>query len=242
MHYNGDRATIFIHRDFRDIAQSVSYADFYESTARSYRDRHIAVNEAVIMGFTHVHVPQLVDGRWLDAINPACQSFCDQAYVKCGLQHLDYSKIIIDRRHPEDEAELVRTWMDYNDRLPTVLVNTTAISNPVPKDAARIQSILGTRLCGKAYVVDLATIRAKRFTDLLGLCDRAKCLVTVDTATLHLAGAHTIPYVALLADKPTPWFGSYCRGNVIRKARYGDAVTDPDFVSKIVNSVQSTIT
>lgn len=235
-----DRPTMFVHRDFKDLADSVTYADFKVCNCPDYRSRGLAEAYADELGFENILVPQLVEGK---SVSPHadCQSFCESAYDRCWLRNEFrqgvFDKIIIDRRHPEDEAVLLPS-PEYGAG-DLVLLNMRAVSNPAPREVTdRVWNAL--TMAGIPWL-DLSQVRAKRFTDLLGLYDRAKCLVTVDTATLHLAGAHTIPYVALLADKPTPWFGSYCRGNVIHKARYGEAVTDPDFVNKIVKAVESAI-
>ena len=46
-------------------------------------------------------------------------------------------------------------------------------------------------------------MKAERFYDLLALFERAKCLVTVDTAHLHLAYAcPTLPVVAIIGANP----------------------------------------
>lgn len=75
----------------------------------------------------------------------------------------------------------------------------------------------------KAMLVDLAPIKADRFYDLLSLYEIAHCLVTVDTAHLHLAYAcPQLPVMALIQDRPLYWHGSAWRPQHHFSCRYGD--------------------
>ena len=65
--------------------------------------------------------------------------------------------------------------------------------------------------------LDLAKIKAQRIYDLLGLYDNAAGMITTDTATLHLAAASNIPYVALINNGGA---GSIPKGNCVLKVRY----------------------
>jgi ADP-heptose:LPS heptosyltransferase len=68
-------------------------------------------------------------------------------------------------------------------------------------------------------IVNLAAIKAERLYDLLGLYDHAVGLVTSDTATLHLAAASKVPYIALLNNGGA---GSIPKGNCILSIRYSN--------------------
>ena len=86
--------------------------------------------------------------------------------------------------------------------------------------AAKDEVLNSVRQLGdRIQLVDLSGITAKRIFDLLGMYDRALCLITSDTATLHLAAAHEIPFVALQANGGG---GSIIKGNCISKIRYSE--------------------
>ena len=71
-------------------------------------------------------------------------------------------------------------------------------------------------------VVDLARIVAPRIYDLLGLFERSVGMVTIDTSTLHLAGACNMPYVAYIANGGG---GSIPKGNCQLSIRYSDTIS-----------------
>lgn len=71
-------------------------------------------------------------------------------------------------------------------------------------------------------IVDLSQIKAERIYDLLGLMDKAVCLVAADSAPLHLARASNVPVCALINDKPILASGSVWRPNHIFHCRYSD--------------------
>ena len=70
-------------------------------------------------------------------------------------------------------------------------------------------------------IVDLARVRAARIFDLLGLFESATGLITVDTSTLHLAGACKVPYVAYIANGGG---GSIPKGNCQLGIRYENTI------------------
>jgi len=72
-------------------------------------------------------------------------------------------------------------------------------------------------LIGRVNFVDIGRIKAHRIYDLLGLYDRALCVITGDTSTLHLASCSRVPLIALLADGGA---GSIVKGNEVLRLRY----------------------
>lgn len=120
--------------------------------------------------------------------------------------------LVFDRRSPEREERLRQQFFSPDMR--HLLVNLSREGTSPIKLGPQIMSfILGTGL----KVVDLSRIRAHRIYDLLGLYDHAAGLITSDTATLHLAAASKIPYIAFINDKGR---GSIPKGNCILSVRY----------------------
>jgi hypothetical protein len=103
---------------------------------------------------------------------------------------------VFDRRSEQREAALLATFSHY--QRPLILVGLESVSSPL-KNHAEIYS----RICedfGETHkVINLSKLRCERIYDLLGLFDRAACLVTADTAHLHLARASKVPVVALIS-------------------------------------------
>ncbi len=121
-----------------------------------------------------------------------------------------------DRRSPEREeklCEVMKPGKKY------VLAAVDGLSSPFPYKALLLELL---KHCGYA-VIDLATVRAERFYDLLALYERAYCLVAVDSAPLHLAWAvPTLPVMALANDTPMLWNGASWKPNHTWYCRYKD--------------------
>lgn len=122
--------------------------------------------------------------------------------------------LVFDRRDPDREQELRLKCFRSNQ--PKVLVNLSHTGTS-PFHAAMAVTAL---LRGRGFeLVNLAGIKAHRIYDLLGLYDHAAGLVTSDTATLHLAAASKIPYIAFVNNGGA---GSVPRGNCILSLRYNE--------------------
>jgi hypothetical protein len=137
--------------------------------------------------------------------------------------------LVIDRRDSSREEALYDQHV--HTKKPLVLFNFTGVCSPfgyVP-EMMRLLSDFRSR----CELVDLGKIRGKRIYDLLGLYDRAVGLITIDTATAHLAPASQVP---------TLWFTvnstgeSVPRGNVALHIKYNDA---PKRLSDIYNLLHS---
>lgn len=72
------------------------------------------------------------------------------------------------------------------------------------------------------FILDLGRVKAERIYDLLGLMDRAACLVSIDTGILHLAHGSTVPVVSLITSRPSRWHGSAWRHNHVARFYYDE--------------------
>lgn len=71
-------------------------------------------------------------------------------------------------------------------------------------------------------IIDLTNLKAAKFYDMLSLYERANALITIDTATLHLANATPeLPVISLIGDKE-PWQKSDYRENHILRIHYSE--------------------
>lgn len=94
---------------------------------------------------------------------------------------------------------------------PLLLYNGHGISTPFADKEALLEALRG-KYGATVQILDLATVRAERFYDLLGLYEKAVALVTVDTAHLHLAGDATVPVIAVMPDG---WSAAAPKCNVV---------------------------
>jgi len=150
-------------------------------------------------------------------------SFQQESWRLAGRKQSDWERqppLIFDKRDKEAEEALAAKYIGKRKR--TILVNLTGNSSPFAY-ADLLDELLRLKL-GKTFkLVDLSEIKAAHFYDLLGLYDRAHCLISVDTATLHLAHASPkLPVIALTKDTPRYWFGSAWRPQHVCYIRYGD--------------------
>ena len=123
-----------------------------------------------------------------------------------------------ERRSPERELDLLSRVPIAQ---PLVLVATEGISSPFAKADALLDLVAACY--PQATVLDMTKVRAEKLYDLLALFERAACLVTVDSALLHLAQAvPRLPVIALIADRPTLWHGSPQYAGQRLRVRYGD--------------------
>lgn len=103
--------------------------------------------------------------------------------------------LVFDRRDTIGEAMLVARLLGPNTSgAPVVLVNLASSSSPFehfgPGLAPRVMAHLRHRCAdGSRFVVDISGLREKPYCNLVALYERAAGLVTVDTASLHLARA-----------------------------------------------------
>jgi hypothetical protein len=160
--------------------------------------------------------------------------------------------LVFDRRDRDREYDTFKPLLRelaYNRSkgLEIVLVNTAAESSPF-EYGELLWELLRARVKAKRRLVDLSKIRVERLYDLIGLYELAHCLVSVDSAPLHLARAvPTLPVLAISQDKPLLWNGSPWRPNHVFQCRYSrfpahavelldrmDAVGQPGCISRRV--------
>lgn len=213
-HYNnGNKVTFVIGREWASLLEGVSYCDplVYDGP---YKNCMAAKHHVESLNkFDTILVPQCYG----QAFKTQCNSFCEEAWRLAGVRNL-WGKLplIIDRRDREREAKLIPDF-----KKPMVLVATQGLSSAFHK-SDELWDVLKP-LRDQYELVDLSQVHGDRFFDLLGLYEKAEWLVAIDSGPLHLAEAvPTLKVVALIADKPTIWYGSPPRKNHLLRIRYGD--------------------
>lgn len=145
-------------------------------------------------------------------------------------------RLVFDKRSPEREAALLESVcpVKRGRKRKLMLVSAGGTSSPFPYRELLL-TLLTLKFGEKYQIVDLSTIRAERFYDLLALYERADILISTDSAPLHLAQAcPELPVVAFVNDKPTHWFGSPWRANHIFHCRYSEF---PDRAMEMLNVI-----
>jgi hypothetical protein len=144
--------------------------------------------------------------------------------------------LIFDRRNREREAKLVKEVQKGNKRkLPLLLHNLHGHSSPFPARPEVINELAHNE---DYFVVDLADYKCHRIYDLLGLFDAATVLVTIDTATLHLAAASAVKVISYVNDKP--WSASIPPRNSICRIKYSTATKLLPKLNLYLNSALNT--
>jgi hypothetical protein len=133
--------------------------------------------------------------------------------------------LVFDKRDKEREKLLMpKGWFGAGKKKRIMLVSAGSTSSPFPYKDLLMELL---KLKYPIFnIIDLSTIRAERFYDLLGLFEAAHCLVSVDTAHLHLAYAvPNLPVMALVQDRALYWHGSAWRPQHHFHCRYHDFPT-----------------
>jgi hypothetical protein len=147
------------------------------------------------------------------------------------------SPLVFDRRNPEREAALVeRVLPTHRGRQKKVmLVSAGGTSSPFPYKEL-LHELLALKFAKAYRIIDLESVKADRFYDLLALFERASLLVATDSAPLHLARAiPSLPVVALTNDKPNLWIGSAWAPSHIWYCRYSDF---PQRASEMLDAIE----
>lgn len=144
-------------------------------------------------------------------------------YAGFGMAHLS-DCVNFDVRRKEVERHL--RGQIFRSTKPKLLVClNTGGSSPFPFTPEIEKMLYNFR--GQFEIIDLMKVRANRIYDMLGLFDYAAGMLTTDTATLHLASASKIPYVAFIANGGG---GSVPRGNCVLAVRYADTMKQEDAI------------
>lgn len=197
----GHRPTLVVSKDFADILDGVSYVDRivwdgpYDRLPDALRwlRKDKGIQSPVVCQY---HTNPYDKGRLTD-------SYQKEVWRLAGrLKDFETrGPLIFDRRDAERESALCKRFPNGQE-LPIVLVGMESISSPLQNADEIMRALLATETI---RVIDLKSVYAERIYDLIGLYERAACIVTADTVHLHLARATKTPVVAL---RNNGWRGS----------------------------------
>jgi hypothetical protein len=203
----GEKPKFFVAEEFQSILDGVSYVRPMVWKV-DYKQLPLAIER--MKGFgpiicqTYKHPDQ---SRKTD-------SFQKEAWRHAGwLEKFGTIPLVFDQRSTERENALADK---YGVNHTTVLVAGKGVSSPLKFD-------LWNELSCVPNIVNLSEVQAEKVYDIIGLIERAKLLVTIDTAALHFSRATNTKVVALINDG---WFGSVPPPNSVASIRYSAATPE----------------
>ena len=220
--------------EFADVLDGVSYVEKVVFPGKQWEIEK-ALTEAkklcptVVCTQTNGPVEQVLKCTYEPAgqRNAVTDSFNREAW-KLDKRLIEWGTIplVFDKRDKERERILISSVLGQR-RGPKrrfILLSADSKSSPFPyRDL--LMELLHLKY-PTFNIIDLSTIKAERFYDLLGLFEAAHCLVSVDTAHLHLAYAvPNLPVMALVQDRALYWHGSAWRPQHHFHCRYHDFPT-----------------
>lgn len=169
------------------------------------------------------------------------KSFQQEVYLRAGLiDQWDKLELVFDQRDESREKELVskivpRAKLRGRPFEKFILVGDAGESAPFAQ-IEELCSMLQSNFGETHKIIRLSSVKAEKIYDLIGLYDRAACLVTIDTVHLHLAKASKVPIIALARDG---WVGASSSKHFMMYAKYSqwDAIKE-----KLIGAVGAAIT
>lgn len=209
---------LVVSEQFKDLLDGVSYVD-----PIIFKGQFTDLKEGIALAksrYDKVLVGQ-VNSRNV-GVNTECVSFNQESWRQMGYLP-DFGKLplMFDKRDYDREKALVQRYK-LTDK-PLLLTCMTGKSSPF-EDAQRLTAHLQAKWGERFEIVEIGQIKAERIYDLLGLMDEAACLISIDTAALHLSMASHVPLIALLAEKPTLWHGSTPKPGTLLARRYSEVM------------------
>lgn len=220
----GPKPKFIVSKEFWTILEGVSYVNPVVWDI-PYSSLKIAINRLRDQGHD-VYIAQSYknpDSRRLT------DSYQKESWRTAGyLDKFGKIPLVFDKRSMEREAALIAKYNPQDK--PLILFSGSGVSSPFssgPELLVRIKTVFAD-----CEIVDLSTVTCDRIYDLVGLIESANCLVTIDTAHLHLAAATTTPVVALVNNG---WYGSVPCCNAKRIFRYASAPVE-DIIQAIAET------
>lgn len=169
----------------------------------------------------------------------ATKAYNMDSWNNCGMLHKFHDKTMLplfDQRDAKREAELVN-YCTGGGKHKIILVQTSkSVSSPWGF-GAKLMELIASTFADRYRIVDLSNVTVHRIYDLIGLMDAAECLVTCDSAPLHLAAASDVPVIALV--NPMPWLGTEPRClNLVKRFTYAEAEKD---AVAVIHAIESAV-
>lgn len=220
----GRRARVVVSPHYADVLQSIDYVDVQlmdqpytkKNQDNKIIERAMRIASTEMPGAELIHISPILGA--LDRHVDLTKSFITYMWNLCG-ELTSWGTLPLELPNRDKKREMA-LYRQYNPRdKPCILMGLHGLSSPFHHRKELLHLIKDHFT--QFQIIDLSTVNAHRIYDLLGLYDRASCLVTIDTAHLHLSPASKVPVIALAQDKPM-WKGSPMGPNVRLHVRYSD--------------------
>lgn len=190
---------------FADLFEGVSYVDPIPLNV-SFDDIQPALREARKQ-FRNVTVSQVHASGWTPGRTTSAYNM--ESWRLCG--YLDRwadpsMRPVFDRRCYTRERAAIDRFMPVTAK-PIVLLNARAGHSSPFTDWEAFQRTITEAWSSQVEFVDIGDLRTGRIFDLVGMMELADGIISIDTATLHLAACAEIPVIALLSGN-RGWFQS----------------------------------
>lgn len=214
------RPALVVSREFAQLLEGVSYvsADIVDLAY----DQLLPAIRYAERAYNHVLVGQVHGKGW--AQPRLTESYNMESWRQMGFLHrwddlaggLD---TVFDRRNAAREEALAQK-IEVPGK-PMILYKLDECRSSPCAECPKLIEPIRERFGKEFNLVNLSDVKAERIFDLLGLMDRARLLITIDTSILHLAAASSVPTVALV--NPAPWLGTVPRCSCVLRATYAEA-------------------
>lgn len=227
----GHPSIVFTSQEFGTVLDGASYV----KAIKMPHNWHLQAGEALRIAtqqYPDVIRTQLHGVGLVPATPDTLPSYSLSMWERTGLlDKYQQLPLVFDRRSPEREIELIKKWK--RTEKPLLLVNFDGATSPYRGQFEMIAKLM--QHCNDRFeVVNTNEARGFRIYDLLGLMDVAAGLITIDTATLHLAAAAKCPYIALVRSDGQA--GSVPKGNVALRLGYDEALSRFHEIAYIIDS------
>lgn len=235
---SGKPTRLAVSRDFASVLDGVSYVD--PIVLDLTYDRPGAAERIVRQRFPGDAV--VMAQAWGNDIRVVCNEndFCREMWAK-SFTSLHWGAVdpVFDRRDFGREEDLINKYAKTDK--PIVCVNTAGHSGKWNNSDGFVDRVRAAM--PDHHIVDLSTVNAHRIYDLLGVFSLSKCLITIDTATLHLAAATSgLPVITLIPNRDDDWCVAPWRRNHIRRIRYAEIENRfNEIVSLAKNPIKPTV-
>lgn len=231
-HLRGEKVGVMASSEFSDVLDGCSYIEKVVFNGKPWEiEKAVTYAKTLCENVTVTQTNGIKETIEKYAYAPAGQknavtdSFNRESWKLAGCLK-DWGKVplVFDKRDKGREQTLlmIQNLHKAGRKKKIILISAGSASSPFPYRNLLLELV--NLKYGKTFnVIDLATVKAERFYDLLALYEMAHCLISVDTAHLHLAYAvPTLQVMALIQDKPLYWHGSAWRPSHHFHCRYRD--------------------
>jgi len=240
-----EKPAFLVASEFIGVLSGVSYVDPVEFTGnwmaiseavREHGEKYRDLKVCQVAGFKLDQLVEAYERAGLKLGDPNTESFAKEAWRLAGkLQDWRLNlPLVFDNRDLSREEQLIEDLPPISKNKRLILINLGGNTSPYPyKDL--LLDYLNAKLHKKYFqLLDISCLKAEQVYDLLGLYEKAHCLITLDTATLHLARAvPKLPVCALIQDSPKHWHGSPWSPQHAAHIRYHRPERIPDIYQAI---------